>query len=67
MRLGSLGVQIVLKSENAKAKTYFSKYKERDKKTRIDYLQNLRKLNVQDGIYLIDIARNPELLNDLHL
>lgn len=79
MKLGSLGVQVVLKSEkafsqinfikseNAEASIYFPKYKDRDTKARADYLQHLRKQNVQDGIYLIDIARKPELLNDLPL
>jgi len=79
MKLGSLGVQIVLKSEKAfsqtkyvaaetvKAKIYFPKYKIRDSKARSDYLQHLRSQNVQDGIYLIDIVRKPELLDDLRL
>lgn len=79
MKLGSLGIQIVLKSEkafsqlkflqadSAKTEVYFPKYKARDTKARSDYLEHLRHQNIQDGIYLIDIARKPELLNDLHL
>lgn len=79
MKLGSLGVQIVLKSQKAfsqlrflksedvKAHVYFPKCKARDSKARTDYLQHLRKQPVQEGVYLIDIARKPELLNDLPL
>lgn len=79
MKLGSLGVQIVLKTEkafskirflkyeNADADIYFPKYQERDTKARSEYLQQLRSQNIHDGIFLIDIVRKPELLNDLHL
>lgn len=79
MKLGSLGIQVVLKSQKAfskikfidseksEASVYFSKYKERDTKARADYLKHLRNQNVRDGIYLIDIVRKPELLNDLYL
>jgi hypothetical protein len=79
MKLGSLGVQIVLKSEKAfksiqflkaepaDSNIYFSKYKERDTKARTDYLESLRHQKIEDGIYLIDIARKPELLNDIRL
>ena len=79
MKLGSLGIQVVLKSQRAfskikfieseksEASVYFSKYKERDTKARADYLKHLRNQNVRDGIYLIDIVRKPELLNDLYL
>lgn len=79
MKLGSLGVQVVLKSEKAFSKihflksdeasaaVYFPKYKARDTKARTDYLVNLRKQKVLEGIYLIDIARNPELLHEIRL
>ena len=79
MKLGSLGVQIVLKSEKAfksiqflkaepaDSNIYFSKYKERDTKARTNYLESLRHQKIEDGIYLIDIARKPELLNDIRL
>lgn len=79
MKLGSLGIQIVLKSkkafskikfiksEKSAANVYFAKYKERDTKARSDYLSHLRTKSIRDGIYLIDIVRNPELLNELYL
>lgn len=74
MKLGSLGMQVVLKSEKAfsrmkfvKAETamadeYFAKYKQRDTNARSDYLDNLRKQKLESAIYLVDILRNPELL-----
>ena len=80
MKLGSLGIQVVLKSEKAfgaikykkseaaDRKIYFQKYKSRDSVARKDYLENLRKMTyTSDSIYLIDIVRKPELLNEIKL
>ncbi len=80
MKLGALGIQVVLKSqkafesirfiksENADCKTYFPKYKSRDTAARKEYLENLRKLTYSsDSIYLIDIVRKPELMNEIKL
>lgn len=79
MQLGSLGLQVVLKSqkafenlhykasENADAKTYYSKYKKRDTNARKAYLESLRHQKLKDSIYLIDIVRKPELLNVIRL
>lgn len=79
MKLGSLGLQIVLKSkkafeslafidaEKADSKIYYSKYISRDTSARKSYLENLRNQKPESSTYLIDIIRSPELLNDLHL
>ncbi len=80
MKLGALGVQVVLKSQKAfeaikylksektDCKIYFPKYKSRDAAARKEYLENLRKTAYsEDSIYLIDIVRKPELLNDIKL
>lgn len=79
MQLGSLGVQVVLKSkkafetitycnnEKADCKLYYPKYKTRDTNARKSYLENLRNQKPEESTYLIDIVRNPELLNELHL
>ena len=79
MKLGSLGIQVVLKSEKAfesiafinaekaDSKIYYPKYISRDTGARKSYLENLRNQKPESSTYLIDIVRNPELLNDLHL
>lgn len=80
MKLGALGIQVVLKSkkafesikfiksEKADCKTYFPKYKSRDTVARKEYLENIRKITTsENSIYLIDIVRKPELLNDIKL
>ncbi len=79
MKLGSLGIQIVLKSkkgfeslvftgkEKADCKTYFPKYINRDTDARKSYLENLQNQKPEDSIYLIDIIRNPELLDEIRL
>ena len=79
MKLGSLGIQVVLKSKKAfdtikyidseasDCKTYYPKYKERDTKARKSYLDNLRHQKPEDSVYLIDIVRRPELLNEIRL
>lgn len=46
---------------------YYSKYKERDTAARKSYLEGLRKVSPSDAVYMIDLVRNPELLNDLAL
>ncbi len=79
MKLGSLGLQIVLKSEKSFSKirfvksekadkqVYFPKYKERDSNARKNYLDGLRNVKPDQAIYLIDILRKRELLNELSL
>jgi len=79
MKLGSLGMQVVLKSEKAFASLnyigavaaqkdkYYTKYRERDTAARKAYLENLRHQKPSESIYLIDLVRNPELLNGLSL
>lgn len=79
MKLGSLGLQVVLKSkkafnslafinaEEAECKIYYPKYITRDTGARKSYFENLRNQKPDSSTYLIDIVRNPELLNGLHL
>lgn len=79
MKLGSLGLQIVLKSpkafsrlkfikaEKAEKEKYYTQYKERDTTARKAYRESLRNLKPSESIYLIDLVRNPELLNGLSL
>lgn len=79
MKLGSLGLQTVLKSKKSferltfvktnfsPKEKYFSKYKGRDTAARKSYLEGLRKVSPSDAVYMIDLVRNPELLNDLAL
>lgn len=79
MKLGELGMQVVLKSPKAfsdlmytqsfrvEKEIYFKKYQERDSLARKAYFEGYRKTNVQDAIYLIDIFRNPELLHGIEL
>lgn len=79
MKLGSLGLQVVLKSKrsfeqltfvkvlSAPKSEYYSKYKDRDTAARKSYFDGLRNISPSDAIYLIDLVRNPELLNGLAL
>lgn len=79
MKPGSLGLQIVLKSpkafsrlkfikaEKAEKEKYYFQYKERDTTSRKAYRESLRNLKPSESIYLIDLVRNPELLNGLSL
>ncbi len=79
MKLGSLGIQVVLKSEkafsnirfvkaeNVKCQEYYKKYKVRDTAAREAYIENIRNQSPADSIYLIDIVRKPELLNEIRL
>ena len=69
MRLGDLGIQIVLKSkrafdtvkyisyELAECKEYYVKRVSRDKKTRENYLSGYRQNLVSDGLFVMDIIR----------
>lgn len=69
MRLGELGIQIVLKSkrafdtvkyigyELAECKEYYVKRVSRDKKARETYLSGHRKNLVYDGLFVMDIIR----------
>ena len=69
MRLGELGIQIVLKSkkafdtvkyksyELAECKEYYVKRVSRDKKARETYLSGHRQSLVSDGLFVMDIIR----------
>ena len=69
MRLGELGIQIVLKSkrafdtvkyisyELAECKEYYVKRVRRDKKARETYLSGYRQNLVYDGLFVMDIIR----------
>ena len=69
MRLGELGIQIVLKSkkafnavkyisyELAECKEYYVKRVSRDKKARETYLSDHRQKLVSDGLFVMDIIR----------
>ena len=69
MRLGELGIQIVLKSkkafdavkyksyELAECKEYYVKRVSRDKKARETYLSDYRQDLVSDGLFVLDIIR----------
>ena len=69
MRLGDLGIQIVLKSkrafdtvkyisyELAECKEYYVKRVSRDKKARETYLSGYRQNLVYDGLFVMDIIR----------
>ena len=69
MRLGELGIQIVLKSkkafdtvkyisyELAECKEYYVKRVSRDKKARENYLSGYRQNLVTDGSFVMDIIR----------
>ena len=69
MRLGELGIQIVLKSkkafgalkyiscELAECKEYYVKRVSRDKKARETYLSGYRENLVTDGLFIMDIIR----------
>ena len=69
MRLGELGIQIVLKSkkafdtvkylsyELAESKEYYVKRVSRDKKARETYLSGHRQNLVTDGLFVMDISR----------
>ena len=69
MRLGELGIQIVLKSkkafdavkyksyELAECKEYYVKRVSRDKKARETYLSGYRQDLVSDGLFVLDIIR----------
>ena len=69
MRLGELGIQIVLKSkkafdtvkyisyELAECKEYYVKRVSRDKKARETYLSGHRQNLVSDGLFVMDIIR----------
>ena len=69
MRLGELGIQIVLKSkkafdtvkyisyELAESKEYYVKRVSRDKKARETYLSGYRQNLVTDGLFVMDIIR----------
>lgn len=69
MRLGELGIQIVLKSkkafdmvkyvsyELAESKEYYVKRVSRDKKARETYLSGYRQNLITDGLFVMDIIR----------
>ncbi len=79
MKLGELGMQVVLKTEKAfsnlvykrfhkaESEVYFQKYKARDSIARKSYFESFRHIKQNEAIYIIDIFRNPELLNEIKL
>ena len=79
MKLGELGMQVVLKSPKAfsqlmytqsfgaEKEVYFQKYRARDSTARKSYFEGYGRTSVQDAIYLVDIFRNPELLHGIEL
>ena len=79
MNLGNLGLQVVLKSKKAFSQLqfknaekvgreeYYVKYRKRDAAARKNYLEGLRKVCPSEGVYLIDIVRNPRLLDEIRL
>lgn len=76
MKLGNLGIQIVLKSENAIAKIKFISYETaiskeyyikrlvRDQKARLKYFNDCRLNDDVEGLYMIDIVRKGLKNND---
>ena len=75
MRLGKLGLQVMVKSEEAfnrlqflgyesvSKSLYYSKYKERDGDARSSY-KELRKQSKSSGLIITEIIKNPQLLKD---
>lgn len=75
MRLGKLGLQVMVKSEEAfnrlqflgyesvSKSLYYSKYKERDGNARSSY-KELRKQSKSSGLIITEIIKNPQLLKD---
>lgn len=79
MKLGSLGLQVVLKTEKAfeqlkfidavraDRNVYYLKYKERDFQARKKYFDELKLAKPSEATYLLDLVRKPELLDEIHL
>lgn len=79
MKLGSLGLQVVLKTEKAfeqlkfidavraDRNAYYLKYKERDFQARKKYFDELKLAKPSEATYLLDLVRKPELLDEIHL
>lgn len=75
MRLGKLGLQVMVKSEEAfnrlqflgyesvSKSLYYSKYKERDGNARSSY-KELRKQSKRSGLIITEIIKDPQLLKD---
>lgn len=75
MRLGKLGLQVMVKSEEAfnrlqfigseqvSKAVYYAKYKERDGTARSSY-RELRKQPKSNGLIITEIIKNPQLLRD---
>lgn len=75
MRLGKLGLQVMVKSEEAfnrlqflgyesvSKSLYYSKYKERDENARSSY-KELRNQSKSSGLIITEIIKNPQLLKD---
>lgn len=75
MRLGKLGLQVMVKSEEAfnrlqflgyesvSKSLYYSKYKERDGNARSSY-KELRKQSKSSGLIITEIIKDPQLLKD---
>lgn len=75
MRLGKLGLQVMVKSEEAfnrlqflgyesvSKSLYYSKYKERDGNARSSY-KELRNQSKSSGLIITEIIKNPQLIKD---
>ena len=75
MRLGKLGLQVMVKSaeafgrlqflgyESVSKSLYYSKYKERGGNARSSY-KELRKQSKSSGLIITEIIKNPQLLKD---
>lgn len=58
----------ILNLDSENFSIYFPKYKARDTAARKEYLEHLRQLTYStDSIYLMDIVRKPELLDEIKL
>lgn len=76
MKLGKLGIQVMLKSEksfsqikfvNAEKidrKVFYEKFTERDKQSRESYKEIRKSQRIKDSIFLTDIIKNPQLLKE---
>lgn len=79
MKLGSLGFQVAIKSQKAflelefidceksEKNKYYEKYKIRDSEARNNYFNEQKNVTLNEAIFLLDIIRNPGVLNDLQL
>lgn len=76
MRLGKLGIQVMLKSEKAFSQikfinaekidrqVFYEKFTERDKQARESYKEIRKSQRIKDSILLAEIIKNPQLLKE---